>query len=101
MLLISLLTVADVARTLNVSQVFVRRLLWSKKLPCCRIGRSVRVAEDDLLRVIREIRIPADPARAMAGALTEDDVRSIVDGDTPTPGAQARRRKGSPGNRNS
>ena len=53
----TLLPVATVAQTLEVSERTVRRLIASGELPVYRIGRSVRVSQKDLdvfLRLCRE-----------------------------------------------
>jgi excisionase family DNA binding protein len=48
MLLPALLSLRDVASTLNVSMSTVRRLIENDSLPVIRIGRSLRVDPDDL-----------------------------------------------------
>lgn len=42
------LTVPDVARQLNMSSLFVRRLIQSHQLPAVKFGRVYRVSEKDL-----------------------------------------------------
>ena len=42
-----LLTVAETAAYLKVSQVTVRRYIKSKRLPSVRVGRNVRVRRED------------------------------------------------------
>lgn len=37
------LTVAEVARAVNVSQMTIRRLIDREELPALRIGRSIRI----------------------------------------------------------
>ena len=51
-----LLTIADTAERLNVSPRTVRRLIDAGQLPIIRIGRAVRIAEDDLERAVAEWR---------------------------------------------
>jgi len=48
-----LLKIETVAERLAVSPLTVRKWVAAGKLPIIRIGRSVRVKEDDLLAVIR------------------------------------------------
>ena len=52
----STMKVPTVAEHLEVSQRHVRRLIDGGQLPVHRIGRAVRVAEDDLIRFLRRIR---------------------------------------------
>jgi excisionase family DNA binding protein len=52
----SLLRVEAVATRLAVSTRHVRRLIAAGDLPVHRIGRSVRVAEEDLERLLRQSR---------------------------------------------
>ncbi len=47
-----LLSVADVAGTLSVSQKTVRRMLDAGVLPACRVGRLVRIQRAELERYI-------------------------------------------------
>jgi excisionase family DNA binding protein len=47
-----LLTIPEVARTLAVSALTVRRLIRSGQLPCVRVGVQIRVQPRDLLRWI-------------------------------------------------
>jgi len=43
-----LLSVADVAERLNVSEKTVRRQIKDGSLPTHRVGRNLRISEDDL-----------------------------------------------------
>jgi len=43
-----LLSVADVAERLNVSEKTVRRQIKDGSLPSHRVGRNLRISEDDL-----------------------------------------------------
>ena len=43
-----LLTVAETAAYLKVSTVTVRRYIASKRLPCVRVGRNIRVRREDV-----------------------------------------------------
>jgi excisionase family DNA binding protein len=51
-----MLTVEQVAEELSVSIRTVRRLIKDGSVPVHRIGRSVRVSEDDLKRYIAACR---------------------------------------------
>lgn len=46
------LTVAEVAEMLRVSTMTVYRLIKSGELPAVRVGRSYRLAEDDVDRFV-------------------------------------------------
>ena len=46
------LTVAEVARGLQVSNMTIYRLVTSGRLPAVRIGRSYRIREDDVRRYL-------------------------------------------------
>ena len=43
-----LLTVAETPAYLKVSTVTVRRYIASKRLPCVRVGRNIRVRREDV-----------------------------------------------------
>jgi excisionase family DNA binding protein len=47
-----LFTIAQVAEYLNVSQRTVRRMVKTRVLPVVRIGRSIRVSESALARLV-------------------------------------------------
>ncbi len=47
------LTVAEVARTLRVSNMTVYRLVNSGQLPAVRVGRGYRIREDDVLKYLK------------------------------------------------
>lgn len=51
-----LLSVEEVAKRLGISMRTVRRLIGDGAIPTHRIGRSVRVSEDDLDRYIAASR---------------------------------------------
>ena len=46
------LTVAEVAGMLRVSTMTVYRLIKARELPAVRVGRSYRLAEDDVDRFV-------------------------------------------------
>ena len=55
-----LISVADVAERLNVSNACVYRIVQSGKLPCHRIGNgrgTVRIAEEDLAEYLNTCRV--------------------------------------------
>jgi len=47
-----LFTIAEVAEYLGISQRTVRRMIKSRVLPVVRIGRSMRVSESALARLV-------------------------------------------------
>lgn len=50
------LKVADIAETLNVNPVTIRREIYSKRLPAIKVGTHWRVAETDFKRWMRNRR---------------------------------------------
>jgi excisionase family DNA binding protein len=48
------LTVAEIARRLRVSNMTVYRLVKSGQLPAVRVGRGIRVREDDVRRYLEQ-----------------------------------------------
>jgi excisionase family DNA binding protein len=52
----AMLKVAAVAERLDASERHVRRLIAAGDLPVHRIGRSVRVSEEDLARLLQRAR---------------------------------------------
>jgi excisionase family DNA binding protein len=48
------LTVAEVARSLRVSNMTVYRLVNSGQLPAVRVGRSYRIADADVRRYLED-----------------------------------------------
>ena len=51
-----LLTVDEMAERLNVCSKTIRRWIAGNELPAHRLGRSVRVAEDDLMAFLGKHR---------------------------------------------
>lgn len=51
-----LLKIPEVAERLSVVPRTVRRLIDLGELPTCRIGRAVRIAEEDLARYLHRVR---------------------------------------------
>lgn len=49
-----LLTIPQVAQTLNLGRTKVYELIWKEKLPVLRFGRAVRVSREDLQRWLKE-----------------------------------------------
>ncbi len=86
--------VSEVAQFLGISTVVVRRKIWSREWPSVRIGRAVRVAADDLERILRESRKPADPDRAAPGALSAGDIDALLASGTPKVSARGRKEGG-------
>ena len=48
------LTIAEVAAKMRVSKMTVYRLVHNGELPAVRVGRSFRVAEDDVNEYLRK-----------------------------------------------
>ncbi|MGH2756252.1 MAG: helix-turn-helix domain-containing protein [Actinomycetota bacterium] len=48
------LTVAEVARSLRVSNMTVYRLVNSGQLPAVRVGRSYRITDEDVRRYLED-----------------------------------------------
>lgn len=55
----NLLTVDQAARRLNVSERWMRRAIFERRLPVVKVGRYVRIDEDALEALIEEGRRPA------------------------------------------
>lgn len=49
-------TAAEAAEVMRVSKMTVYRLIQAQELRAARIGRSLRIAQDDLERYLREAR---------------------------------------------
>ncbi|MBZ5641153.1 MAG: helix-turn-helix domain-containing protein [Acidobacteriia bacterium] len=58
-----LLTVREAARLTGFTEAAWRSWILHRKVPFHRIGRSVRVAERDLQKLLEESRIPAREER--------------------------------------
>lgn len=56
------------------------RLVWSGAVPHYRVGRSVRVSRADIVRILDASRTPANPTRALPGALSDQDIQKVLDG---------------------
>ena len=54
-----LLTPNEVANRLSVSPLTVRKWIFLKRLPVVRLGRSVRIREEDAESLIRQGYMPA------------------------------------------
>ena len=54
---VELLTIAEVAKLLNVSVTSVRRLQDSRHLPFYKIGGSIRFSKNDILAYLEKQRI--------------------------------------------
>jgi excisionase family DNA binding protein len=50
----TLFTVTEVARILRLHPVTVRNLMYKGVIPYCKVGRSVRVKESDLEKILRK-----------------------------------------------
>jgi excisionase family DNA binding protein len=54
-----LLTVREVAEVLHWHPIHVYRAVGARRLPCVRIGRSIRIREDVLTSIIERATTPA------------------------------------------
>lgn len=54
-----LLTVAEAAERLGYKQSTIRAKILKREWPFCRVGRSVRLKESFLTRLIEDSEIPA------------------------------------------
>lgn len=75
----AILNLDQVAEYLGVSKVYVRRQIWRKAWPHIRLGRVVRMAVEDVDRILKASRVPADPLRAAPGALAGHEVAEDLD----------------------
>lgn len=57
-----LLTVAEVADVLRVSNMTVYRLIKAGQLPAIRVGKNYRIREDDLNRFLEQGAVAAGEA---------------------------------------
>jgi excisionase family DNA binding protein len=73
------MTVVDAAARLSMSPSFVRRLIARGVLPCYRLGRAVRLDENDVEAYWRAMRCeasePTPTARMAAPSWAEIDAR--------------------------
>jgi excisionase family DNA binding protein len=54
-----LLTVEQAAERLGTSTRFIRRLIADRRIPYCKLGRHVRIAESDLINYVAAGRVEA------------------------------------------
>jgi excisionase family DNA binding protein len=54
-----LLTIAQAAEQLGVTPRMVRRLTGSRQLPFVKVGRLVRIREDDILDFVSDSTVPS------------------------------------------
>jgi excisionase family DNA binding protein len=59
-----LLTLDEAARRLGMKAVTLRMWASRRKIARCKIGRSVRIPEKEITRIIEDCMIPALPERA-------------------------------------
>lgn len=74
-----LLNIPETSTVLHCSDTKARRLVWSGAIPSVRVGRSVFVLRSDVERILQACRKPADPKRALPGAMSALDLSSILD----------------------
>jgi excisionase family DNA binding protein len=58
-----LLTISDVAGTLNVTVSCVRRWVLERKISTIRVGRLVRISPDEVERIVQVGSVPARSQR--------------------------------------
>jgi excisionase family DNA binding protein len=58
----SLLTVAEVAATMRVSNMTVYRLIKSGELPALRVGKNYRIRESDVVSYLAERAVRVEGA---------------------------------------
>lgn len=61
----TLYTIDQAAERLNTTPRFVRRLIAERRVPFVKLGRHVRISEDDLAAFVAAGRV--EPARAWSG----------------------------------
>lgn len=54
-----LLSLPEAAQRLGLSTKTLRAWVWTRRIDYCKIGRSVRIADDTVNRLIERGRIPA------------------------------------------
>ncbi|SHN44088.1 helix-turn-helix domain-containing protein [Cryptosporangium aurantiacum] len=53
----NLLTIDEAAARINMSPRYVRRLVAERRIPFHKLGRSVRIAESDLVQLVAAGRV--------------------------------------------
>lgn len=61
-----LLTIEQAAEQLGVTPRMVRRLTGNRQLPFVKVGRLVRIREDDIAHCVSEWTVPSVDHRASA-----------------------------------
>ena len=56
-----LLRIPEVAERLAIRESTVRKMVFEKRLPVVRIGRTVTIPEDAIEKIIRDGYCPASP----------------------------------------
>ena len=64
-------TVATAARATNMSQVTIRRRIKDGTLPAYRIGRAIRISDDDLLRLYERVDMTPTESQKRIQTLAE------------------------------
>jgi excisionase family DNA binding protein len=59
----TLLTVPEVAERLRRTERYVRRLIEERRITYFKVGRSVRITEDDLRAFLNECRVEPSAGR--------------------------------------
>ena len=64
-------TVATAARLTNMSEVTIRRRIKDGTLPAYRIGRSIRISDDDLMRLYEPVNMRPSESQERIQKLSE------------------------------
>ena len=64
-------TVATAARLTNMSEVTIRRRIKDGTLPAYRIGRSIRISDDDLMRLYEPVNMKPTDSQERIQKLSE------------------------------
>jgi excisionase family DNA binding protein len=60
-------TVPETARALGISRHTVRAWIAQRRIGYLKLGRSVRIPQAEIERILRESAVPAEPRRRAAG----------------------------------
>ena len=72
-----LLTIADAALILRISEDTVRRYAKAEKIPCRRVGRRTLFTEADLLEYVDSCRVePEAPVQRAQGRVVTGKIQS-------------------------
>lgn len=75
-----LLSVSEAAEFLGVSQITIRRQIYSKKLPHHKIGDRYLFSEQDLSAFLEQCRVPSLTERQNEAMAARSHLRAVVQG---------------------